>query len=151
LRSVFSTPPTLENWTGGPAVPGADAARYWFRFGYEMQRGARNIPLALIGWISVGAALWCAGLGFKKQPAARHLAAASVSVILFNGLFHSIFGVEPILYSLHWQGAVLVLAMIGARFCRDHMTAIVLGPFVIVETALALRVLSQMTAALKGI
>jgi hypothetical protein len=55
--------------------------------------------------------LFVAGaLGYRGAPAhARWMCGASLVIIAFNGVFHSFWGVDLILYSQHWQLSLIVL------------------------------------------
>ncbi len=48
--------------------------------------------------------------GWRREVRFRPIAIAALLVLLFNGVLHSVWGAEWLLYSMHWQAALAMLA-----------------------------------------
>jgi FtsH-binding integral membrane protein len=63
----------------------------------------RVLDLSLLG-------LFVAGLVgcWRGSPAIRYLGMGSAAVVVFNGMLHTLWGVEYFLYSQHWHVSFLI-------------------------------------------
>jgi hypothetical protein len=76
-----------------------------------------------------------------REPRTRALAAVLVSWVLFNAVFHNVWGAEYFLYSPHWAWALMAIAMSGLKDVRARWLALALVPLVAAQawTLLAIR------------
>ncbi len=118
LDRVIRFPVTLANALVGPVPavmpnslpvtrPGAPEHEIDVQFTYDaapLTFWTALRTLAILGFAVVGA--WTA---WRAEPRLRGVIAGAVLVLAFNGLFHTLWGTEWILYSLHWHSAFLML------------------------------------------
>jgi hypothetical protein len=108
----------------GPNVPARlGGSRYQYRFltahrergfCFDHWLGAVFVVLLVLG-----------GFGYRRAPPpARWLCGASLAILVFNWGLHSIWGVDLILYSQHWQMALMVL-LAGLYFAIPASTSLV--------------------------
>lgn len=71
------------------------------------------LPLTAWSWTRIALILGLAGLGawygWRGDVRFRGLIIAALLVIAYNGVFHSLWGTEWLLYSIHWHSALLML------------------------------------------
>jgi len=120
LAHTFAAPePSL-----GPNVPARlGGSRYQYRFLVaHRERGFcfdHWLGVVFVGLFVLG------GIGYRRAPTpARWLCGASLAILIFNWGLHSIWGVDLILYSQHWQMALLVL-LAGLYFAFPASTSLV--------------------------
>jgi hypothetical protein len=97
-------PPSPSVVAGHPRPPG----RYRISFTLEPARDAGRIaavwiPLLIGGWLGLR----------SKSPVLRAVCLGSVAILLYNLLFHAVWGREWFLYSQHWL-APAVFLMVAA-------------------------------------
>lgn len=86
-----------------------------------------------LGVQSIGAVLWISLLLYCVQYAFRHqmtrrLAWLPAGWILFNLVFHNLWGDELFLYAPHWSWALMALVILGARGLSRMATALLVVP-----------------------
>jgi hypothetical protein len=102
-----------------------------------------------LGVQAVGAVLWmglflyCAQCAFRC-PTTRRLAWLPAGWIVFNLLFHNLWGDELFLYAPHWSWALMALVVLGAR----DLSRWVIASLVIPIAACQLYTLVQIKSAL---
>ena len=71
------------------------------------------LPVTAWTWIRIALILGLAGLGawhgWRCDVRFRGLMIAALLVLAYNGVFHSLWGTEWLLYSIHWHSALLML------------------------------------------
>ncbi len=89
-----------------PARLGGSRYQYRFLTAHREQRFCFDhwLGAVFIGLFAIGA------FGYRRAPPpARWLCGASLAILVFNWGLHSVWGVDLILYSQHWQMALMVL------------------------------------------
>jgi hypothetical protein len=82
---------------------------------------------------AAGALLWvvllatCTYNAFRDQET-RHLAWLPVSWVVFNLVFHNVWGDELFLYTPHWSWALMALVLLGARHLSRSMIVALVVP-----------------------
>jgi hypothetical protein len=119
-RAPFGTsgpdalPPTPARNQRGPAGVGAPGGRRLegvvvpFRMTFEHSRVAAS-PRNIAGILVVAALVWAAFTRRRRNPLLGSLARASLAILAFNWVFHSFWGDESFMYSMHWQVPLIVL------------------------------------------
>ncbi len=114
-NSIVATNPTLaDNYQGR-----VHDARYQFRFSLEGLPGvftrARPFATVLLLLAAIGALAM-----LRAQPQTRNIATAALVIVICNFTLHAFWGVELLLYSLHWLQAFSLLTVgmlfLPARF-----------------------------------
>jgi hypothetical protein len=112
------------------------------------------LPLRLYAGIpAIGAVVWavllcrCAWKGYQTRDT-RPAVMLLLGWILFNAIFHNIWGSELILYAPHWSWAMIALVLLGARhFSRRYvMTSAALVIACQIPTLLAIHTAVQSIA-----
>jgi hypothetical protein len=119
-RAPFGTPgpdalpPAPARNQGGRAGEGAAGVRRLegvvvpFRMTFEHSRVAAS-PRNILGILLVAALAWAAVTRRHGNPLLASLAKASLAILAFNWIFHSFWGDESFMYSLHWQVPLILL------------------------------------------
>jgi hypothetical protein len=110
------------------------------------------LPLTAWTWIRITLILSVVGLGawhgWRGDVRFRGLVIAALLVIAYNGVFHSLWGTEWLLYSIHWHSALLMLLagwLVGSK-PNGGRILLILG---IISAADAALVIRQMLAVLE--
>jgi hypothetical protein len=94
---------------------------------------------------AVGAVLWiclllsCAYWAFR-DPRTRRLVWLPAGWILFNLVFHNLWGDELFLYAPHWSWALMGLVLLGARHLSRTATAWMVTPMLVCQLYTLLRI-----------
>jgi len=109
--------------------------------------GSDSLYLRDWGVQAVGAALWaalllsCAYRAFR-DPGTRPLVWLPAAWILFNLVFHNLWGDEQFLYAPHWSWALMALVLLGARPLSRIATASFVVPIAACQVYTLLRIKS---------
>jgi len=79
--------------------------------------------------------------GWRGDVRFRGLVIAAVLVLAYNGVFHSLWGTEWLLYSIHWHSALLMLLagwLVGSK-SNGGMILLMLGVISAANAALVIR------------
>jgi hypothetical protein len=104
-------PPTLR------VVPDrrGDSDRYRIRFTLESVRDSGRIAAIWLPFLAG------AMLGFRAtDPARRALHLGSLAIVLYNLVFHALWGYEWFLYSQHWLAPMVVVIAVPLRDAARH-------------------------------
>jgi len=103
------------------------------------------LPVTAWTWTRIALILGVAGLGawhgWRGDVRFRGLVIAAVLVLAYNGVFHSLWGTEWLLYSIHWHSALLMLLagwLVGSK-SNGGMILLMLGVISAANAALVIR------------
>lgn len=103
------------------------------------------LPMTAWTWIRITMILGAAGLGawygWHGDVRFRGLVVAALLVLAYNGVFHSLWGTEWLLYSIHWHSALLMLLvgwLLGPKL-NGGRVLLMLGIISAADAALVIR------------
>lgn len=112
------------------------------------------LPVTIWTWIRIALILGVAGFGawhgWRGDVRFRGLVIAGLLVLAYNGVFHSLWGTEWLLYSIHWHSALLMLLagwLVGSK-PNGGSILLMLG---IISAADAAIVIREMLAVLERV
>ena len=103
------------------------------------------LPVTAWTWTRIALILGLAGFGawygWRGDVRFRGLVIAALLVLAYNGVFHSLWGTEWLLYSIHWHSALLMLLagwLVGSKSNGGRML-LMLGILCAADAALVIR------------
>jgi len=103
------------------------------------------LPMTAWTWTRIALILGVAGLGawhgWRGDVRFRGLVIAALLVLAYNGVFHSLWGTEWLLYSIHWHSALLMLLagwLVGSK-SNGGSILLMLGIVSAADAALVIR------------
>jgi hypothetical protein len=120
---------------------------HWSQFGFA---GSDGLHLRdYVGMQVAGAVIWtglfcyCLYHGFS-DPRTRRLAWLPFGWVVFDILFHNVWGDELVLYAPHWSWALMALVVLGARRLRPTAAAALIVPLAICQISTLLHIRSAL-------
>ena len=112
------------------------------------------LPVTAWTWTRIALILGVAGFGawhgWRGDVRFRGLVVAALLVLAYNGVFHSLWGTEWLLYSIHWHSALLLL-LAGWLVGSSKSNGSILLMLGIISAADAALVIREMLVALERV